>query len=303
MTRVIRRILFGLLLAVAGLLAILAASIAVDRLFTEARLSAVANTRIPNGSNPEIEAFVARPNGTGPHPTVIMIHEVWGLNEDTAGKALRLAEQGYVVVAPNLFRRSTSPWLPRAIYQMVATPASQLEADLDAVFAWLQLQPEVAPDRIAVLGFCFGGSTSLQYSLSNADLAATVIFYGQPVTDAAQLEALPGPVLGIFAGEDPTIPAAQVQALEAGLQAAGVPNQINIYEGQSHAFVTSGAIEQGGAAAQAWDETLDFLNRTLKGDQALRRRVTPTSMAALPNWSYALGLAYEHTLGSAAYHH
>jgi carboxymethylenebutenolidase len=194
-----------------------------------------------------------------------MIHEWWGLRPDIVGKAAALAEQGYVVVAPDTFRGSTTSWIPRAIYQIVTTPAEQVDRDLDAVFAWLAAQPDVQPDRIAIMGFCYGGGTSLRYSLGNGKFAATVVFYGTPIADAERLRALRGPVLGIFGGADAMIPAADVRAFEAALTQAGVPNQISIYDGQPHGFVGDmEEIRASGPQQQAWGELLMFLDQRLR---------------------------------------
>src|SRR5262249_17290815 len=189
----------------------------------------------------------------------------WGLRPDIVGKAEALAEQGYIVVAPDTFRGSATSWIPRAIYQIVTTPAAQVDRDLDAVFAWLEHQPDVRPDRSAIMGFFYGRGTSLRHSLGNGKFAATVLFYGTPIADADRLRALRGPVLGIFGGAHAMIPVADVRSFEAALTQAGIPNQISIYDGQPHAFVKSiEEIRAGGAQQQAWNELLAFLDQSLK---------------------------------------
>ena len=302
--KIIKRIVLGLVTVLAALVAFLVGSVAVDALLGGGRLDALTNTDIPNANGPEIRAYVARPAAPGPHPTVIMIHEFWGLRPDIVGKAEALAQEGYVVVAPDLFRGSTTGWVPRAIYQVVSTPQEQIIDDLDAVFNWLSSQPDVKADRIATLGFCFGGGASLRYSLANNQLAGTVILYGSPIADAAQLKSLPGPVLGIFGGADQSISVSQVNAFEAGLNEAGVPNQITIYENQPHAFVKSiEEIRQGGPQGQAWDEVLAFLKETLQDEAGSnRRQVPPAQVVVSTDWRYWLMLVYEHTFGSGAHH-
>jgi carboxymethylenebutenolidase len=259
-----------------AIIVILAGSIVVDGLGSAGRLAAVTNITIENPAGPVMRAYVARPAGAGPYPAVIMIHEFWGLNDSIRAKADLLAESGYVVVAPDVFRGGTAAWIPRAIYQVISTPAEQVNQDLDAVFAWLTAQPDVQADRVAIAGFCFGGRTSLLFSLHNPRLAGTVVFYGSPVTDAERLKSLPGPVLGIFGGADGSIPLDDVRAFEAGLQAAGVPHQISIYDGQPHAFVDSvEAIRAGGVQGQAWAEMLTFLEATVRGETISRRPAGP----------------------------
>ncbi|MBI3242447.1 MAG: dienelactone hydrolase family protein [Chloroflexi bacterium] len=302
--KIIKRIGLGIVIVVVALVVFLVGSVVLDALLGGGRLDALTNTDISNANGPDIRAYVARPATPGPHPAVIMIHEFWGLRPDIVGKAEALAQEGYIVVAPDLFRGSTTGWVPRAIYQVVSTPQEQIIGDLDAVFAWLESQADVKADRIAVMGFCFGGGASLRYSLTNNGLAGTVLLYGSPITDASQLKSLPGPVLGIFGGADQSISVSQVNAFEAGLNEAGVPNQITIYENQPHAFVKSiEEIQQGGPQGQAWDEVLVFLKETLQDETGSnRRQVSPAQVVGSTDWRYWLMLAYEHTIGSGAHH-
>ena len=266
MGKIVRRVGFVITVVLAGAIVLLAGSIVVDGFGSAARLDAVTNVTLPNASGPAVRAYVARPAGAGPHPAVIMVHEFFGLNQSLREKADLLAESGYVVIAPDVFRGSTTDWIPHAIYQVISTPADQVNQDLDAVFAWLADQPDVQADRIAVAGFCFGGRTALLYSLHNPQLAGTVIFYGGPVTEAERLRALPGPVLGLYGGADNSIPLADVRAFDAALAAAGVPHTVHVFGGQPHAFVNSVAeIRRGGVQGQAWGEMRAFLAQTLQG--------------------------------------
>lgn len=265
--RTARRILTSLLVASLALTLALALSIPVDGLLNRGRVAALTNTAIP-GPEGEVLAFVARPSAAGDGealPAVIMIHEFWGLKPSIVGKAEALAEEGYLVVAPDTLRGRTTSWLPKAIWQALTTPEEAIDADLAAVFDWLAARPEVDATRVAVMGFCFGGTASLRYSLQNPALAATVVFYGQPITDPVRLQALPGPLLGIFGEEDPSIPVAEVQAFEVALEAAGVAHQITLYRDKGHAFVESiEDIRRDGAQEAAWNELLEFLDLTVK---------------------------------------
>lgn len=303
--KTMRRILMGILALIGGLALFLIGSIFVDMALGANRLAAVTNTTIPaSGGGLDVRAFVAVPPGEGPYPAVIMIHEFYGLNQSIVGKAQGLAEEGYVVVAPDTFRGSTTAWIPRAIFQVVTTPPERVNRDLDSVFAWLAAQPNVRADRIGVMGFCYGGRTSLLYSLHNPNLAATVIFYGSLVTDPEPLRQLPGPVLGIFGGADQSIPLSEVSAFEAALQEAGVPHEISVYEGQPHAFVTDmDSIRAGGVQGRAWAQALDFLNRALNSDSSRQPAVGGAAVQAGFDWKYYWMLVYEHAFGSAAHHH
>lgn len=303
--KTVRRILLLGLGVVVGFTVLLIGSVVVDMALGANRLEVVTNTTIPAaGTGPDVRAYVAAPPGEGPFPAVIMIHEFYGLNQSIVGKAQGLAEEGYVVVAPDTFRGSTTRWIPRAIFQVITTPPERVNQDLDSVFACLAAQPNVRADRIAIMGFCYGGRTSLLYSLHNPNLAATAIFYGSLVTDTNVLKQLPGPVLGIFGGADQSIPLEQVRAFEAALQQAGVPHEITIYEGQPHAFVTDiESIRAGGVQGQAWAQLLSFLDRSLRGEGAYQPLAAGLPVKAGFDWLYYWMLVYEHAFGSAAHHH
>lgn len=302
--KLIKRIFLGLLAVLAALVIFLVGSVLVDMAVGGNRLETLANATVPGtGGNPDVWAYVAKPDGDGPFPAVIMIHEFFGLNESIVGKAEGLAQEGFFVIAPDTFRGSTTSWIPRAIYQVISTPPERVNTDLDSVYAWLESQPDVDANRIAIAGFCYGGRTSLVYSLHNNELAATVVFYGSPETDPAVLQELPGPVLGIFGGADQSIPLDEVRAFEEGLQEAGVPYEITIFEDQPHAFVTDmESIREGGVQGEAWAQMLDFLNENLKEDVAGWNPQPISYQAGFP-WRYYAMLVYEHAFGSASHQH
>lgn len=260
--KLLKRILLGLLFVVAALVLFLVASVAVDALVGGNRVAELTNAAIPNATGQPVAVYVARPEGEGPFPAVIMLHEFWGLKPEIIGKTDALAAEGYVVVAPDMYRGQTTTWLPRAIYLALTVPESQALGDLDPVFDWLQEQPDVDPDRIVVMGFCYGGGKALQYSLLNDDLAGTGVFYGALESDPAMLRQLPGPVLGIFGAEDQAPSPEQVEQFTAGLEAAGIEHEVTIYDGVGHAFVTDvNAIRQGGAPGAAWNQFVNWLER------------------------------------------
>ena len=182
--KILKRLLLGILGLVIALVLFLVVSVAIDNATGKERINGVTNTIIPGqNGGPNVRAYVAQPQGDGLFPVVIMFHEFYGLNESILGKANGLAEEGYLVVAPDTFRGSTTAWIPSAIYQVVTTKPEQVNLDLDAVYAWIETQPNAAVKQVGIVGFCYGGRTSLTYSLHNDQLAATVIFYGSPETD------------------------------------------------------------------------------------------------------------------------
>lgn len=299
----LKRLFLTLCLILLAFILFIPTSIFVDSLISKDRIQNLTNTSISSQTDsPDVRAYVATPQGDGPFPVVIMIHEFFGLNESIISKADLLAQEGYLVIAPDTFRGSTTTWIPRAIYQVINSDQEQVNQDVDTVYAWLQKQPEADMKRIGIIGFCYGGRVSLLYSLHNPNMAATVVFYGSSETDPEILKNLSGPVLGIFGGADASIPLEEVTALENGLNQAGIPNQISVYENQPHAFVTDAdGIKAGGAQAEAWNEMLEFLDQNLKSKSFSPNKNSFAYTAPFP-LDYYVMLVFEHAFGSASHH-
>lgn len=225
------------------------------------------NVSFPGSNDVILRGYLAKPDGRGPFPAVVMIHEWWGLNQDVVKLAHALAAEGHVVLAADAFRGSIARTPADARKQVTNTPREQIAADLDAALDYLRSHPQVDSRRVASLGFCFGGTQSMYMGTRNPDLAAVVIFYGGgPITDPKQLGTMKaaGPVLGIYGQEDGGIPVDQVRAFENALKAGSVEHTITIYPGVGHAFVKSTTYRDGGTAEKAWRQMVDFLNKTLK---------------------------------------
>jgi len=303
--KIIKKTLLGILIVIGVLVLFLAGSIIVDGMVGGGRVGDVTNTTISGlNGGPNVRAYLAKPEGEGPFPAVIMIHEFYGLNEAIVSMADLLAEQGYIVIAPDTFRGSSTAWIPRAIYQVIVTKPEDVNTDLDSVYAWLESRSDVDTSRTAIAGFCYGGRTSLLYSLHNNKLATTVVFYGSSETDPEVLKTLPGPVLGIFGGADQSIPLEDVDAFDKGLEAAGIPHQITIYDGQPHAFVhDADGIKAGGAQGEAWNEMLVFLEENLKNKTSQNGTVASSDYQPPFAWKYYALLVYEHAFGSASHVH
>ena len=210
--------------------------------------------------------YLARPTDDGTYPAVVMIHEWWGLNENIERMAAILAGHGYVVFAVDLYDGEVATESEAA-----ARLSGQVRENPDAAVATMSGAVEGlrgmsgTTDRVASLGWCFGGGQSLQLSLSDADLDATVIYYGTLATDEATLRQIDGPVLGIFGSEDQVVPIADVRAFDGTLGDLGVEREIHVYEGAGHAFANpSGESFRPEDTRDAWAKTLDFLDRALR---------------------------------------
>jgi carboxymethylenebutenolidase len=124
---------------------------------------------------------------------------------------------------------------------------------------------EYGANEVASLGWCFGGGQSLQLSLSGENLDATVIYYGNLITDESELSGINWPVLGIFGDQDTSIPVDDVKAFESALNNQDIENEIYVYPGVGHAFANpTGANYAPSETKDAWEKTISFLEKHLK---------------------------------------
>src|ERR1700739_1391472 len=157
----------------------------------------------------EMQCYTVLPEGQGPFPGIIVLQEAFGVNNHIRNIATRLAAQGYVAIAPELFHRTAAPGLelgstdyPSVMPHIQAVTNEGLEADIKACFEWLQQQKEVKKDKIAAIGFCLGGQCAL---LANASLplAASISFYGGNTASLLdKLQHAQAPQLMIWGGLD-----------------------------------------------------------------------------------------------------
>lgn len=260
-----------ILLTIAGLLGLsvlaLAGLIGYDTLFPGEKVAELTNVTYPGPDGITLQAYLAQPEGPGPHPAVLMVHEFYGLRKDIIKKADLLAKEGYVVLAVDAYRGKTTTLIPRAIWLVMTTPQERISADIDAGYTYLTGLPAVNPQRIGAVGFCFGGTQTLQLGIRNNQLAANVIYYGSGlVTQPAGLGSLgqTGPVLGIFGELDNSIPLEEVNAFQAAMQQRGITNTVTVYPGVGHAFVNTESMDQPGPAQQAWQQMETFLAQNLQ---------------------------------------
>jgi len=199
-------------------------------------------------------------------PGVIVFHEWWGLNDNIRAMADRLAAQGYLVLAADLYggRQAEKPDQAQGLMQQALADGPAIDANIEAAYGWLKDQAKAG--RIGTLGWCFGGSISFEAGQElSGRTAATVIYYGFVNDQADALAKLKAPVLGLFGGQDGGIPVATVQGFRKGLEAQGRHPLIHIYPDAGHAFANpSGKNYRKDDAEDAWKRTLEFLGRYLK---------------------------------------
>ncbi len=213
-----------------------------------------------------VQAVLYTPSGNGPFPALIVIHEWWGLNDWVKDQASKLADQGYVTLAVDLYRGkvATTPEMAHEI--MRGVPEDRAKRDLHAAFEYLASQPNVKKDRIGAIGWCMGGGYSLDVALQESTLAADVINYGHLATDQEALKKIHAPILGIFGAQDHGIPPDDVHKFEQQLRQLGKKVEIKIYDDAGHAFENPNNKDGYRAedAADAWKRTVEFLSMTLK---------------------------------------
>jgi carboxymethylenebutenolidase len=220
----------------------------------------------PDGRMP---AYQCRP-ASGSHPAVLVIMEAFGLNTHIKAVAERIAREGYVTLAPDLYVRFGSPVVPyddvkQAIGYMKQLDADQVMGDVGVALAHLKVQPFVRPDRIGIVGFCMGGTVALRTACRfPADIRASIPFYGG-YPALRELGRLAAPVLALFGETDALIPQAHVKELEGTLRRLGKTAEVVVYPGAGHGFFCD---ERGSyhetAARDAWTRTQDWLQKYLK---------------------------------------
>jgi carboxymethylenebutenolidase len=215
----------------------------------------------------QASGFLAKPEGKGPFPAVVVIQEWWGLNDWMKEQARALAKEGYVALAPDLYRGKVTDKQEEAHQLMMGAPADRVERDLVAAYAYLQGRSDVKKDRIGSIGWCFGGHWSLELATKEPTLAAAVAYYGAPPTDPAAINAIKAPILGNYGGDDKSPSPDQVRAFESAMKKAGKPIDVKIYEGAPHAFANVNNPWGGyreAAAKDAWSRSTAFLAANLK---------------------------------------
>jgi carboxymethylenebutenolidase len=211
-----------------------------------------------------VEGFLARPPRWAPGgPALIVIHEWWGLNDNIETMARRLADEGFLSLAVDLYGGVTADDPDRARELMQAVNEDSSLANLEQAFGFL-VDTERAGE-VGAIGWCFGGSWSLRTGIQMPDeLDAVVIYYGRLTTDPELLATLEMPILGHFGEADQGIPIDQVRLFDAALAEVGADATIHVYEGAGHAFANPSGRNYEEAAAQAsWQRTVAFLKQSL----------------------------------------
>ena len=210
-----------------------------------------------------MESLFVMPEGTGPFPGVVVIHEIYGLNDNIRGIATRFAEQGYAALAVDLFsNRNRAMCMMQIVHGMLIRPLKNATlADLRSTFDFLQKQTGVDSKRIGVVGFCMGGGYALQLAVTEKGMKAASSFYGAvPKPLEAFVESCP--IMGSYPVKD--FSAQGARELDAALEKNNIPHDIKFYENTMHSFFNHPRtpVEEQ-AAKDAWQRMLSFFERRL----------------------------------------
>jgi carboxymethylenebutenolidase len=196
----------------------------------------------------EMPAYRAMPDGKGPWPMIVIVHEIFGVHEHIKDLCRRFAKAGYVAMAPELYARQgdvsklTSIDDIRKVVEKV--PDDQVMADLDATVAWAKKNAKLDGDRVGITGFCWGGRIVWLYAARSA-VKAGVAWYGRlsNATNALQTKSamdvaakLKAPVLGLYGGQDAGIPVAHVEMMRRELASSKHASEIVVYPDAPHGF-------------------------------------------------------------------
>jgi carboxymethylenebutenolidase len=218
----------------------------------------------PNGAG-TVGGFLATPDKPGRYPALVVVHEWWGLTDWVKGQTQKLAEQGYIALAPDLYRGQVTSDPEVAHELMRGLPADRALSDLKAAFAYLATRKDVDRGHIGSIGWCMGGGFSLQLAIHEPHLAACVVNYGALATDPNDLQQIVAPILGNFGADDRGITPADVQAFETTMRSMNRRVDLKEYDGAGHGFENSTNTTgyRPDSAADAWARTVAFLNRAL----------------------------------------
>ena len=244
-----------------GLATIPLASILADRALAQAVAEGLETVSLVTEGGQNVSASLAMPDVT-PAPTLVLIHEWWGLRDEIRAVAAEYAKQGYIALAVDLYNGQNAETPPEAMKLTQTVKDNEANDTLASWIKWLKDHPE-STGKVGTVGWCFGGKWSLNASLV-APVDATVVYYGNVMRTPEQLAALNSDVLGHFGTKDRFINKKMVDGFEAAMTQAGKSFTTHWYDAD-HAFSNpTGAAYDEEDAQLAWSRTLAYFDERLK---------------------------------------
>jgi carboxymethylenebutenolidase len=220
--------------------------------------------------NREVNCFIAYPEVKGKATAVVVIHEIFGLTDWVREVTDQLAAAGYIAIAPDLLTGAAPGGggtaelggveaVRKAIFGL---PPDQITADLNAVVDYVSKLP-ACNGKVAVSGFCWGGTQSFRYATNNKDLKAAFVFYGTGPESEQDIARIQCPVYGFYGGNDARVTATVPKTAEMMKQGARTYHPVE-YEGAGHGFMRAGeapdaSAENKKARTAAWKRWLELL--------------------------------------------
>ena len=220
--------------------------------------------------NSKTQGYLAVPEGSAAKGAVILIHEWNGLTQRIRETAEAFATEGYVALAADLYqgRTGTSREENMALVRESMADMPEVIRNLDAAASYLKGRPDVN-GKVAAIGWCYGGGIALSYALGSENHEGTAIFYGRLIDDPQKLNHLHHEILGTFAGMDRGPSPEQVDNFANALKAAGIKNDLHIYDDVQHGFwlhVERDQLVNEEPALHAWNRLRAYLERTISSD-------------------------------------
>jgi carboxymethylenebutenolidase len=239
---------------------------------------------VPYGNN-GVPAYLATAETKGTRPAIILIHEVWGLTSHIIDVANRLSAEGYEVLAPDLFHgtdveKLVDPELAKVLFipeerikhqaeiRAMMTPihspefSSSTVKRLQACFQYLKDMPQIS--KVAVMGFCFGGTYSFNLAINAPGLAAAVAYYGHCEHDDEEIARIQSPILAFYGSLDANL-MEKLPDLQKQMQKMNKSFTAKVYPDAMHAFFndTNPITFSPEAAKDSWNLALKFLSEKL----------------------------------------
>ncbi len=211
----------------------------------------------------DVAGEIAEPSGVERAPAVVLIQEYWGINAHVKSLADRLAQEGFLVVAPDLYHGKIAKDATEAAQLMNALDTAAAVKEIAAAAAYLTEHPR-GNGKVGVIGFCMGGALAFASACFVEGLSAVVPFYGVPPAEKVDYSKVTAPILAHFAKKDEWATVAKAEAIKKEVDATGKPMQLEVYDA-GHAFMNDTRPEayDEKSAKLAWVRTIDFLKKSL----------------------------------------
>jgi carboxymethylenebutenolidase len=208
--------------------------------------------------------YLARPTYAGPHRGVVVIQEWWGLVPHIEEVARRLARNGFVALAPDLYHGKVAEEPDEAQKLAMSMDRNRAIKEIASAAKYLKGLDQVQPKWVGVVGWCMGGGLAISASAYSGDFAAAVAFYGRPL-DANEVPRIQAPLLALYGEQDHSIPQDWVKQFDEQLDSYHLPHEIVTYPNAGHAFFNESRTDHYNedAARDGWNRTLAWLRTHL----------------------------------------